>query len=89
MCPEKRKHKQNSRNHEKASKSPVSKEFACPMSYFERAANLMSKKVRPANSMSNIEIPPEFLIQSVRRSSASFRFVVSVVYVRCALGFWA
>jgi hypothetical protein len=28
------------------------------MSYFERPANLMSKEVRPAYWMSNIEIPP-------------------------------
>ena len=34
------------------------KKFACPMSYFERPANLMSKEVRPAYWMSNIEIPP-------------------------------
>ena len=37
-------------------KSLVSKEFACPVLYFERLANLMSKEVRPVNSMSNIEI---------------------------------
>ena len=38
-------------------KSLVSKEFACLVSYFESLTNLMSKEVRPAYSMSNIEIP--------------------------------
>ena len=32
------------------------------MSYFERLANLMSKEMRHAYSMSNIEIPPKAML---------------------------
>ena len=45
------------------------------MSYFERPANLMSKEVRPAYLMSNIEIPHALVARARERRSCVFGLV--------------